>query len=1150
MDALSSVQLPDDVLAHCGSTYRTVHSHFICLQTQNTRVSLSRLQSIGSFELTVVPCPKYSSLHETLRLALENMPLSIDLPNVARMSHMISMCRSLISHSQNSRLMRGLPRTNVHYVSKLVTEATRSITEHLNPQVLRAVLHPYFHLEPDAVELDHPETAVPADLVSYLSPFWWRVLSTVLTNRNDILGLGILTRSFQLVHQQMFHSPSRSRDHSDVQISSFYHRSGELHRKVSSCLGRLRDAYASLISAGSCLSARVRLSDLEKIADSASLKLEQGRARLFVSAQSARNNVVRILRNEVIPYLRDLTVECEGYAHAIKVFILDKQFMGPFLSNSPYLFSPECRKTALTIKQSLVALGRQCDVHSASLREMSHRYNTPNTFHEIAIRMHRCLERQLADFLISFQTSLYIVSKGLKRSLQAVEHTWVDAFTCLDESNFLVDCRAASDVQLLAGKLQEQYDLIEAFIRKHHNNSFPVLYDAMFSTQSLLVKTGSHQIQVDNAYRQLADRVQIPYGSKNKTERTVLLDNLREMVSVPDWPPIHSTKTTPLGENKMVQTSNSPIADYPQTDTQSLPIVIMRRAVASSVYVVPPRPDAGCSSVPLVSVPRGSCGFIFSPRTAVQTRFERKLANADLANTNNSQPEHSSVVNASSSAVAISSEPGTTAVGAKRVCIRLPNEQQLYAGSTEIIEQKVFKSGSNISVGIPLIRTVRMDRRRLGRLKRRMKITHSIRVQKRSDRDEQPVDTSPVDLCSESSNEDSPQLFADEVVTVCDSDRGKNLRKDNDIQVKSVESALSEIENDSVLQSVDVTGTKVNSVEKNFRKCNVHSDILNTAMEIEKSSRDSTIKLQYQSDCVEFETPGPALSLLPDPSSASNAPATLDTASDYTDINSVSNLTKAPLSGAPGRLCLIQDELVNQHPVDSDNMDELRSTPKSTSYEPQSAAEIEGSQTFLAADLNNLFSAAESEATRAGSFDWIAERNLAIGRGAAPDGSGSLNLETGRDSVYRIAISNTVTSAGLLVSALPETIRDNGSFVSRASVSSSVSCSPTSTTACPVGRLNVQPSANIGDIMHSNFSISPVLPVSPPVLPNSSHSARIGILLEQVTAELSELAPWFDKYGNSQCPAPGPVTAAALGQLPPLSTTPALSSIDLISEDY
>lgn len=1143
MDALSSVQLPDDVLAHCGSTYRTVHSHFICLQTQNTRVSLSQLQSIGSFELTVVPCPKYSSLHETLRLALENMPLSIDLPNVARMSHMISMCRSLISHSQNSRLMRGLPRTNVHYVSKLVTEATRSITEHLNPQALRAVLHPYFHLEPDAVELDHPETAVPADLVSYLSPFWWRVLSTVLTNRNDILGLGILTRSFQLVHRQMFHSPSRSRDHSDVRLSSFYHRSGELHRKVSSCLGRLRDAYASLISAGSCLSARVRLSDLEKITDSASLKLEQGRARLFISAQSARNNVVRILRNEVIPFLRDLTTECEEYAHAIKVFILDKQFMGPFLSNSPYLFSPECRKTALTIKQSLIALGRQCDVQSASLRGVSHKYNTPNTFHEIALRMHRCLERQLADFLISFQTSLYLVSKGLKRSLQAVEHTWVDAFTCLDEGNLLVDCRAASDVQLLAGKLQEQYDLIEAFIRKHHNNSFPVLYDAMFSTQSLLVKAGSHQIQVDSPYRQLVDRVQIPYGSKNKTERTVLLDNLREMVSVPDWPPIHSTKTTPLGESKMVQTSNSPISDYPQTDTQSLPIVIMRRADASSLYVVPPRPDAGCLNVPLVSVPRESSGFLLSPRAAVQSRFIRKLASADLANANNSQPESSSMVNTSSSAAATSSGPGIIAVGAKRVCIRLPNEQQLYAGSTEIIEQKVFKSGSNISVGLPLIRTVRMDRRRLGRLKRRMKITHSVCVQKHSKRSEQPVDTSPVDLCSESSEENLLQLLADEGVTVYD------LGKDNDIHVKSAESALSEVENDAVLQSVDATGTKANSMEENVRKCNVHFDILNSAMEMEKPSRNSTTASQYQSDYVESETPEHALSVSLNPSSASNASATSETASDYTDVNSVSNApisnsTKAPPSGAPDRLCLVQEELVNQHPVDSDNMDQLRSPPKSTSYEPQSAAETEGSQTFLAADLKN--SVAESEATRAGSLGWTAGQN----RGAAPDGSGSLNLETGRDSAYPNAINNTATSASLFVSALPESIKDNGSFVSRAAVSSSLPCSPTSTKARPVSRLNVQPSANIGDITHSNFSSSPVSPISPPVLPNSNHSARIGILLKQVTAELSELAPWFDKYGNSQCPAPGPVTAAALGQLSPLSTAPALSSLDLISEDY
>ncbi|THD25411.1 hypothetical protein D915_003754 [Fasciola hepatica] len=1160
VDAMSSVQILDTVLAHCASTYCMVDSRFVCLQTQNTRVSLSPLQSIGSFKLTVIPCPKFSALHELLRLALENMPLSMDLISCARLNHMISMCRSLVRYGQNSPLMRGLPRANLPYVCQLVTEAFRSITEQLDPQVLAAVLIPCLHREPDAVEPDLPDNAVPADLISYLSPFWWRVLSTALLNPNHILGLGVLTRSFQLVYRQLFHNSSLSVDQSDTPLFfSFCHRLSGLHRHVSSCLSHLRDTYASLVSAGSCLSARVRLSRPDECDDSASLKLEQGRARLFASAQAARNNVARILRNEIIPYLRVLFEECEQYTHMLNRFVVDSQLMGPFLSDTPYLCSPECRRISLTIKQSLITLERQCSIQWTGLGAVSHTYNTPSAFYQIAIRMHNFLEKQLANFLVSFQTSLFHISHSLKSSLRAIDSTWLSAFACPDGEHVLVDSRAASDVQLLASKLQEQYDLIETFIRNHHNTSIPMFYDRMSSIQSLLMKTGLNRTQIDGTHL-LLGRVRIPYGSKNKPEDVRALDTLRNTVSVPDWPPTPVNKVPTLETNHANQTSsNSPVSNCVSSDKQSLPVVIMRRSVAPTVYVVPPRPGTDGSDVLPVPAPKKSSWYVVSSKPATGTQVIRSRNNPGSVNMNSSPPEYSSLLDTSNS-VATTSSGSTT--GTKRVCIRLSHEQHTLAGSTEIIEQRPFKPGLDISTKMPFIRAVRMDRRRLGRLKRRMKISHSSCIQNRSRRSGQPEDMSSLDLCSHNSDENSRQLLTDEAVTICSSDdEDRNSQKNSAVAVNSAENSPGRIEGVTMPPPADLSGTKLNLVERNLQRSDIHFDVLSTDVVINYSTRDGTVESHSHTAHAESGKQQPTVSFSPDRSLEPSALDRSETATPDMNISSalvttgsfVWNSSERPVPVSPR---IVQDKShANQDGVDCTDVENARFQSRPFSSNTQSILETEDLQTSpLVIGCNHHSSTNESDAMRADSSCDIAKNDPERTNATGPNNLDSRNLQTEQNSTDFDSVSRIPTSVDPRPSAFPDSVEN-----CHLDVSASKCCySPTTIAGFPstvdtdhvrVQSAKVQLSADFKNNTHMNDSDSLISLGSLSALPDTHHSTRIGILLERVTAELSELAPWFDKYDSSQCPAPGPITAAALGQMSPQSTAPTLSSIDLTSED-
>ncbi|GAA49143.1 hypothetical protein CLF_102578 [Clonorchis sinensis] len=108
----------------------------------------------------------------------------------------------------------------------------------------------------------------------------------------------------------------------------------DVHSTLSVCLRCLRDSYASLISAGSCLTARLKLSELLDT-DMDQLRIERGRVRLLPSESVAWHNIVRILCEEIHPQLFNL-VEQVNRAHLIlRQLCNEVNLLGPFVPTQP-----------------------------------------------------------------------------------------------------------------------------------------------------------------------------------------------------------------------------------------------------------------------------------------------------------------------------------------------------------------------------------------------------------------------------------------------------------------------------------------------------------------------------------------------------------------------------------------------------------------------------------------------------------------------------------------------------------------------------------------------------------------------------------------------------------------------------------------------
>uniref|UniRef100_A0A183A481 AF4/FMR2 family, member 2 n=1 Tax=Echinostoma caproni TaxID=27848 RepID=A0A183A481_9TREM len=175
----------------------------------------------------------------------------------------------------------------------------------------------------------------------------------------------------------------------------------------------------------------------------------------------------------------------------------------------------------------------------------------------------------------------------------------------------------------------------------------------------------------------------------------------------------------------------------------------------------------------------------------------------------------------------------------------------------------------------------------------------------------------------------------------------------------------------------------------------------------------------------------------------------------------------------------------------------------------------------------------------------------------------SASVESGHDHACRPESASEIdgTTKDLIVHALETTVSSFPSIASGITNSVSSTTILTANPTCSSRISDHEPShiaadqpqytpdvSNGDDNVHSNHW----KPLTTSSLDSSQphQSTRIGQMLERVTAELNELAPWLDKCGNLYCLAPGPITAAVLGQTSARSTTPTLSTIDLTSDDF
>ncbi|VDN18465.1 unnamed protein product [Dibothriocephalus latus] len=353
------------------------------------------------------------------------------------------------------------------------------------------------------------------------------LLSRTLNIDNDLKalgGVGMICRLFrrlythlflpfpslgpQLLHKQFLTG-------TDVIRGTVFMHIKTIHGAVADCLAKLRDSYASLVSAGACLSALHRLRSARgQISQESSLlsrglntclahdaavnPLDEGRSRLFDSAVHARQNVARILQDELSPCLMRLVFAVSAaYSHLVWV-VMNDLFMfrskrGIQLQTSH--FAARANNASCTENHTLWRSGYREVL--GMCKAQFHVLKQPGLLDE----MNKLL-LQLKDFRCSLQRTRFNLKKQ-----------WYPAFqgNRLDE---VVDCRADQDIKLLTAFLQYQFDLVEKWCRSVNNIELPHVSRNMTNIILRLADNAGRK-----ALNRLSDAVpetlEIPYGSKN-----------------------------------------------------------------------------------------------------------------------------------------------------------------------------------------------------------------------------------------------------------------------------------------------------------------------------------------------------------------------------------------------------------------------------------------------------------------------------------------------------------------------------------------------------------------------------------------------------------------------------------------------------------
>ncbi|CAH8853661.1 unnamed protein product [Trichobilharzia szidati] len=303
-----------------------------------------------------------------------------------------------------------------------------------------------------------------------------------------------------------------------------------LHRVISVCLCRLCDSYASLMSAGACLKARHKLAntDTNSVQSRSSMRLARGRARLFESESCARDNVIRILREEVCVPLRNVFNFLEKMYHTLCSITSSDFLLIPFFGcdnkDTSLLPSKQCVFDSIVNKRGLVNL-------NASSREQ----RDFETFTNIAFFLLKYLTTNVFEHISGLCESVFSLKEELSKTYSSIMETWVPAYK---EQLPSVSPRADVDLKYLFSSLQSQYDAIEAWSRRQHEVELKQISRTMITFLRQLYDCCKCRFLCDDL-KLPCRSLDIPYGSKNSSSQSVL--NKFNVNAISPWPPQHLT---------------------------------------------------------------------------------------------------------------------------------------------------------------------------------------------------------------------------------------------------------------------------------------------------------------------------------------------------------------------------------------------------------------------------------------------------------------------------------------------------------------------------------------------------------------------------------------------------------------------------------
>ncbi|TGZ59408.1 hypothetical protein CRM22_009101 [Opisthorchis felineus] len=654
----------EPVLKHCCRTCHRVSVKHLKLRIPSSYVNVSALVQqkypLGLptgqpiYSLPVVPWPSNHPYTAVLGLAWKKLPSGKGWVDAVSDS-LLMKTATLIMQTEPSRIGPGC-----------IDNGTKTtITISSNP--ISAISLPTAPKPKSKNRTNDPRRLSPHLPLSIQRRF---LLRDCLPER-QYQGLEQIARCLKSITRHMFvdtkstfewRPPGKPRGPSvDILNTNLFTCLFDVHSTLSVCLRCLRDSYASLISAGSCLTARLKLSELLDT-DVDQLRIERGRARLFPSETVARHNIVRILCEEIHPQLFNL-VEQVNRAHLIlRQLCNEVNLLGPFVPTQTRCSSHTYSATARVL--ILEALGGQVPetlILTVGWADFMH----------LIQEIYDFLCDIVGSFTYQLSTKLLEFKSGLSMTARSISLSWIPAF---GRTQKLIDVRASEDLKFLAVSLQKQYDVLEAWLRAQHNVILPEIGSRLLGLFHKLFKAKDG---ITNSEDWVLPKVRlfVPYGSKNPSEFNSIKDLGTPFVELPSWPPI----VDGLSEQSAAQNP----------------------------------------SVPMTSP--GLLKLLLTPASSSEPDNSRKVRSFPTVCTTGSTPP-GLLASASSRCSPLSAESHVvcSSTSAKRICIDLsqnPEEDLTIINSCHTnVDDTDF---------VECIGTSTLDRRRLGQLKRKIKISHA-----------------------------------------------------------------------------------------------------------------------------------------------------------------------------------------------------------------------------------------------------------------------------------------------------------------------------------------------------------------------------------------------------------------------------------------